>query len=92
MAKVVLSKAINVQGKDVKELDLDFTKITGNDLIKAENETRAMGDQTPSVFLSMRFQAIVAAKLIGVPVDDILDLPAMDFRNVVFPVAGFLLN
>lgn len=92
MVKVILSKAINVQGKDVKELDLDFTKITGNDLIKAENETRAMGDQTPSVFLSMRFQAIVAAKLIGVPVDDILELLAMDFRNIVFPVANFLLN
>ena len=36
-------------------------------------------------------QAAVAAKLIGVPVDDIEELPAVDFRNLVMSVAGFLL-
>ena len=52
---------------------------------------RAMGDTTPSAFLSMNFHAIVAAKLIGVPVDDLFDMNAADFKNITVTVAGFLL-
>lgn len=89
---VTLTKAFKVKGKDTTSISLDFDKITGNDLLKAEKEARAMGDQSPSVFLSMTFQAVIAAKLIGVPPDDILALPAKDFRNIVFPVANFLLT
>lgn len=90
--KVKLEKALTTTGGEVREVEFDFNKLKGSDLIAAEKEVRAMGDQTPSVFLSMNFQAIVAAKLIGVPVEDILDLPATDFRNIVFPVANFLLS
>lgn len=89
---VTLTKALKVKGKDTASISLDFEKITGNDLLKAEKEARAMGDQSPSVFLPMTFQAVIAAKLIGVPPDDILALPAQDFRNIVFPVANFLLT
>lgn len=89
---VTLTKTLKVKGKDTASISLDFEKITGNDLLKAEKEARAMGDQSPSVFLSMTFQAVIAAKLIGVPPDDILALPAQDFRNIVFPVANFLLT
>ena len=52
---------------------------------------RAMGDTTPSAFLSMNFHAIVAAKLIGVPVDDLFDMNAADFKNITVAVAVFLL-
>ncbi len=89
---VKLSKAITVKGAEIDEIKLNFDKITGLDLTKAEKEARAMGDQSPSVFLSMTYQAVVAAKLIGAPVDDIMALPATDFRNLVFPVANFLLG
>ena len=51
-----------------------------------------MGDTTPAVFLSMDFQALIAAKLIGVPVEDVLDMPSTDFKNLVLPVANFLLG
>ena len=61
-----------VNGEEVKEVKLDFEAIRGKDLIAAEKEVRKMGDTTPAVFLSMDFQALVAAKLIGVPVEDVL--------------------
>ena len=35
--------------------------------------------------------AIVATKLIGVPVDDLFDMNAADFKNITVAVAGFLL-
>lgn len=89
---VKLKTSLKIKDQTVNEVSLNFDNITGNDLVAAESEVRAMGDQTPSVFLSMRFQAAVAAKLIGVPVDDVLALPVTDFRKLVFPVANFLLG
>ena len=89
---VKLKTSLKIKDQTMNEVSLNFDNITGNDLVAAESEVRAMGDQTPSVFLSMRFQAAVAAKLIGVPVDDILALPVTDFRKLVFPVANFLLG
>ena len=92
MQVVKLNNPIMVNGEEVKEVKLDFEAIRGKDLIVAEKEVRKMGDTTPSVFLSMDFQALVAAKLIGVPVEDVLDMPLADFKNLVLPVANFLLG
>lgn len=92
MAKIKLTKPLSVVGKDVTEVEINPEKLSGNDLVAAETEVRAMGEHAPSVFVSMRYQAILAGKLIGVPVDDIMSLPAIDFRNVTYEVASFLLN
>lgn len=92
MQVVKLNNPIMVNGEEVKEVKLDFEAIRGKDLIAAEKEVRKMGDTTPSVFLSMDFQALVAAKLIGVPVEDVLDMTSTDFKNLVLPVANFLLG
>lgn len=89
---IKLKTSLKVKDQTVTEVDLNFDTVTGNDLVTAENEVRAMGDVTPSIFLSLRFQAAVAAKIIGVPVDDILALPVTDFRKLVMPVASFLLG
>lgn len=87
---VTLNKALVVKGKETSEISLDFDKITGNDLLQTEKEARAMSDQSPSVFLFLLFQVLVTAKLIGVPPDDIMALPAQDFRNIIVPVANSL--
>lgn len=87
METIKLSKPLMIKGEETKEVKLDFNSLTGKQLIDAEREARLKGDQTPSVFLSMTFQAIVAGKLIGVLADEIEDLPATDFRNLVMPVA-----
>ncbi|WP_419557165.1 phage tail assembly protein [Phascolarctobacterium succinatutens] len=92
MQVVKLNNPIMVNGNEVKEVQLDFEAIRGKDLIAAEKEVRKMGDTTPSVFLSMDFQALIAAKLIGVPVEDVLDMHSSDFKNLVLPVANFLLG
>ena len=70
----------------------DGAKLTGKDLIAAEKETRHLGDQTPSVLLSMTYQASIVAKIVGVPVDDILALSATDFKKLIAPTASFLLG
>ena len=92
MVKVLLNNKLTIKGVETNEINIDFNNITGNTMIAAENEVRAMGDTTPSVFLSMRFQASLAAKIIGVTVDDIMALNGTDFKNIILPVANFLLS
>ncbi len=91
MQTIELKQAINVNGKEVTEVTLDFDQIRGKDLIAAEKEVRQLGDTSPTVFLSMNFQAVIAAKLIGVPVEDLYAANATDFKNIIMAVANFLL-
>lgn len=93
MAKTIkLSKPLKINQQDVNEVVLDFNKITGATLLAAEREVRMLGEESMSVFVSMQYQAIVAAKIIGVPVEDITELPGNDFKNIVLSVANFLLT
>lgn len=86
-----LTKPMTLKGAEVSELALNFDALTGADLVAAESEVRAMGDNTPFIAASMRYQAAVAARMAGCPVDDILALPAEDFKNIIAPVVRFLL-
>lgn len=61
-------------------------------MIEAEAEARVLRAGEASVFASMKFQAIVAAKAIGCPVDDIFAMGAADFKAILEPTANFLLG
>ena len=43
-----------------------------------------------SVFDSMKYQAILCAKVVGCPVDDMLRLPGENFKNLVRQAAAFI--
>ena len=90
MEKITLTKAANIGGKEVTELAPDFTALTGNDLIQAEAEARAMGDNTPLIAASLT-AAAVAARALKCPADDVMALGAKDFTRVVAAVTRFLL-
>ncbi len=87
-----ISKPITVNGQEVTKLELDFDKITGRDLVQSEVETRAKGDSSPAIFLSMKFQMIVAAKAMGVKSEDLLGLSASDCKKIIAPTALFLVS
>ena len=89
--EITLKKAIKIGGKETDKVTLDFDGITGNDLIAAEKTLRALSDTTPTAYLSMNYHAIIAAKLMGVALDDVLEMNATDFKNITVAVAGFLL-
>ena len=40
----------------------------------------------------MNFQAVIAAKMIGVSVDEIMEMNSVDFKKIIVPVASFLLS
>ncbi len=89
--EIQLSQPVSINDKEVHSLEFNFDTLTGTDLVAAESEVRAMGDNTPFIAASMRYQAAVAARMAGCPVDDILALPAEDFKNIIAPVVRFLL-
>lgn len=87
---VKLGKAVHVKGKETTTVVLDFDKLTGNDLIAAESEAVAMKMSTAIAVTSMKFQAIVASKAIGCPVDDLFELGAKDFGHIIALTLNFL--
>lgn len=90
--KIILKQPLKVKDKEITEVELDFEKLTGKQLAAAEKEARAMGDQSPSVMVSMQYHSVIAAKMIGVSVDDILEMNAVDYKNIIVQVASFFLG
>lgn len=88
--KITLSKVINVNGKETKEVVMDFSKLTGRDLSQAESQVRASGNATPMINFCSEYQAAIAAKILGVKTDDVLDLPAVDYVAITNSVLAFL--
>ena len=55
MGKVIKrKKLVTIYGKPVTEVNLDFEKLTGNDMIQAEKAARVMGVGEASVYLLLR--------------------------------------
>lgn len=90
MEKVFLNGKIRVNNIETNVLELDFDKITGRAMMETETKCRSMGDGTPDITFSMRYQVMLAAKAAGVKFDDILDLGGKDMTLVVAAVKSFL--
>lgn len=90
MEKVVLNGKIRVNNIETNELELDFDKITGRVMVEMETKSRAMGDNTPDLTFSMKYQLMLAAKAAGVIYDDLIDLSAIDIMAVLAEVKSFL--
>ena len=68
-----LTKPMTLKGAEVSEPAIDFEALTGADLVAVEREVRVMGGTaTPIIAASMRYQAAVAARMIGCPADDVM--------------------
>lgn len=90
MKPIKLGNKLTVNGKEVTSVTLDFSKLTGRDLIKAEAEVRADGEVTPLLTFSLKYQAALAARMIGITYDDIMEMNADDFSKITNRVPNFL--
>src|SRR4051812_47328859 len=93
---VTFSKPFQFEGKEYKELVIDTDSLTGNDIELAESQfvlkNPQIAAQTALKELSKGFQAILAARAAGVPVELIKALPARDYSKVTMQIQTFLLN
>lgn len=91
-----MSKEINlkgqllIDGKAVKTVTLDFDALTGFDLTAAELDARTAGENNPIINFSQKYHAAIAAKALGLKMDDILALNAKDYLAITNEVGNFL--
>lgn len=76
--------------KKTADVIAKLANLSGRDMIAAEQQVRAAGDLTPMINLSMQYQAALAAKALGMKLDDVMELPAPVFTKLINTVATFL--
>ena len=74
---------------NMEKLNAGLESLTGKDLENLEKIARTMGDTMPEITLSKKYQALVAAKALGVKYDDVTDLPAKKYLNLTMTVFNF---
>ena len=92
---IILSRPVNFDGDEIKEINLDFEKLTGEDIERAEMQYNAENPQNSLTMvkeMSKGFAAIVAAKAAGVNVGVIRKLSAPDYAKVTMRTALFLMG
>ena len=72
---------------DYKKLKQGLGELTGYDFAAAEQQARILGDGTPEIVYS-----VIAAKVLGVTIDDIKGLPIREYVAVTSNVSVFLVG
>ncbi|MDD3534240.1 MAG: hypothetical protein PHR27_09485 [Candidatus Cloacimonetes bacterium] len=75
---------------DISKLEEGLEQLTGFDFKAAEKTARSNGENIPEIALSKSFQALLAAKALGVGVLAIEDMPIADFAKATTKVFNFL--
>lgn len=81
-----------VEKIDVTKLNGGLLGLRGKDFSQAEREARRMGETMPMIQFSGTFQAILAAKAMGVSPTDIDDLPIGEYVSIITKVSNFLFS
>ena len=92
MEKIVFKSPFEFEGKSYDGLELNLDKLTGADVMQAEREFAALGNFAGLVDTNKTFQAMLAARSAGVPVEFLQALPAKDFSRITIVVQNFLFN
>ena len=95
MEKHILAKPIDYDGKRITEIIMDLEDLSVNDLERAEREAKNLRGKKESALMpefDKKYQACVAAKAAGVPVDLIRSLGGKDYTQVCMLVQNFLLD
>lgn len=77
---------------DYKKLDAGLAELSGLDYEEAESKVRAVGDMTPDISFSKKFQARLAAKALGMKPEEFRALPIQEYAEATTTVSNFLLE
>lgn len=87
-----LGKPYSYMGKDYTEIEFDFGKLTGRDLIEIEAETINEGGMVFRAEVSSGIAGKLAARAAGKSSDFIENLPVAEFTAIVGQCKNFLLG
>ena len=89
--KIELSKPITFNGVERKELDLHLERLTGNDLLTAEELLRSKGIMTQGAAdFSRSYLLAVASQALNIGYDALKELSAKDFTRLINETLIFL--
>lgn len=91
--EVKLLKPFNLDGQDVKVINLGLEDLTGSDILRIDLELKEEGHVNG--FTNVYDQKVLlkmASKSSGIHTEDLERLPAADFLEVTFTVRNFLLG
>ena len=92
---IKLTRPVQFDGETITEITLDFEKLTGEDIEKAEMQFNAENPQNAITMvkeMAKGFTAIVAAKAAGVHVGVIRKMAAPDYAKVTMRTTVFLMG
>ena len=91
--KIPFSKPYNFEGKEYKDLEIDFDAITGREVSQAKRDFFRAGNFASSNVLQadVDFCVYLAAKAAKLPIEFMEGLPAKDYLAVSTMTASFLL-
>lgn len=77
---------------DKVKLEEGLKQLTGYDFEEIERASRLKGDVSPDVTFSKDFQSRLAAKALGVGLDEVKKLPLPEYVATTQAVSSFLLS
>ncbi len=97
MEKFILSKPIEHNGEEIKELELNLEDLTAKQLMQADKEARAMLGKNANQNMTVpetnkMYLCCVAAKASNIGINVILDFKANDYTRLATQVQSFLLE
>jgi len=88
---IKLTKPLKLDDREIHTLELKLDELTGEDILKIDNELRAAGDGFDHIY-NQQVLLLIAAKASGIIADDLKKLSAPDFLEVTFTVRNFLMG
>lgn len=87
-------KPFEYEGKAYTELEFDFNRLTGKDMIAIDKEMQANEEYVLAAELSKSFQCKMAAKAAKTKISsDVIEaMPLFDFNKITNAARAFLLN
>ena len=94
MKTVKLSKPTQLNGSEIKELNLELETLTGRDMMELESGFKKFyrGEFFPSLPMEPRFQLWVAGRVSGINHEDLAAVSAPDYYAICTEVQNFLLS
>ena len=95
MENYIFSKPLEFEGKTYTEINMDLDGLSVDDLERCERQARSMLRRKENMSVpetNKKYQACVAAKASGMPIEAIRALSGKDYTQVCLLVMNFLLD
>ena len=90
---VDLNKPLEIDGKKIEQIVLDYEEMTGADILAVDKELRALGITTGfSTIHNHDALLLLSSRASGIIADDLRKLNAVDFLEVIMLTRNFFIG